>query len=342
MTKCCFLLLVLSRMANNDAMEALDPFLSIPSNLKFVHSSLSVAASPGKEDGVFVCGRSMIPMGSVLMVEDPLLDISKSCNLNQSATALRFETIAESMALLKRSDMVSRKQLDAMFISADHLRESLRIALSLRRLHESEIKDVARFYSNAMHRHLFCFASKMNHGYPTNVALTNSDIPRITVFATKDLCHGEELQYDYFGILGPKDTATHSLRARMHRINLFGSEPLQRESFRAMIASLQNRRDVGRGLEEMLRSGLILKLFANGYSASLLCLMQRAGTLAFHGEFQGVITKNVSLSLYRAMYHIEAVRVYSRCGIGRETPRWFMGKEYITFCLELQSLNECQ
>ena len=287
-------------------------------------------------------------MGSVLVVEDPLADISK---LNGSTTN-QFQGIAECMSALRQMDIIENTSantvaLDSLFIAPNYLQMSMGAAMLSQRIHESEIKDVARFASNSLGDYMYGFVSKINHGYPTNVALSNVIVDeektsRICVFATKHLSPGEELQYDYFGILCPKRSAPLKLRAKKHRIDIFGSEPFRNESFREMIHALtraferQDIEDVMAVLSDIIESGLMTKLKSNGFSPTLLMMLQQQKS----GKLEELLRQSISKDVCWEMYSVDACDAYVRSCLGRASPRTFMGDQFRAFIQEMRETND--
>lgn len=332
-----WLLLYLSRST--------DPFHAIPGKLKFIHSSLSIAPTAEKGDGVFVTKNVIIPMGSVLVVEEPLAYLP-----GQS-----LQAIVEWLDKLRKEDIdkntcSNTKSLESLFISPNHLNVVRMTANRMKdRFSKCQLNDVARFYSNAIGDCLFGFVSKFNHGFPTNIVMSfiNLPIPRMVVFATKDLHFGEELQFDYFGIVEAMGSAKYKQMAGHHGIDIFGCEPFRNQMFQKMIdglsAEFQKGNDMDYAkvveiLKQIIQSGLATKLFSNCYSPSLLYLMHAPDD----GQFAELLKEEIPNDVCWEMYSMEAWRDYSKSSVGTAPARQFMGKEYNVVMEELRSLDLCQ
>ena len=113
-------------------------------------------------------------------------------------------------------------------------------------LTESQIKDVARYYTNALGECCYEFASKLNHGFPTNVDmahyhLSTSTVWRVVVFAIKDLEMGDELQFDYFDVLGKDGSRKCQEVAPRFGIDVLNQEPLNELVYRELVDELERR-----------------------------------------------------------------------------------------------------
>ena len=292
-----------------------------------------------------------IPMGSVLIVEDPIMDITR---FSQRSATNQFKVIAKWTDSLRKMDTVKNtssnsRALDSLCIATKHCL-ICEMTATICRVTQSEIKDVARFYTNAIGNCLYGLLSKINHGFPTNIAMStricddDTSTERAVVFATKDLHSAEELQFDYFGILGEHKCRTHGDRASKFNIDVLAAPPLHNASFRALIDVLAGEfAKEGGGvaadvLEEVIESGLFTKLYGNGYSSSLLWLIDGED----EGRFAASLNRMIGDGVCREMYSIDAWYDYCRSSLGKAALRGFMGNQYNKVVAELLLAEECQ
>ena len=320
-------------------------FDSIPGKLKFVHSALAIGPSEGKGDGVFVTRNVTIAMGSVLILEDALIDISK---LSEKSETTQLKAILALTRLIREVDVANNSTcksrcMDSLYISPLHLSATVgAVGAMQKKVSQSQIDDAARFYTNGIGECLFTFAAKLNHGYPTNVAASKHG-KRIIIFATKDLHFGDELQWDYFGILGPGGSRTYRAKAEKFGIDMSKCSVLRHPEVRATVDRLAGEfpkgsgGDAGRILDGIIESGLISKFHSNGFCLSLLYLSHQDP-----GQLAGKLKRKLSGDIRWGMYNMEAWQSYGKSSRGEVPPQGFMGKEYTLMLDECCSLDNVQ
>ena len=326
-------------LCGSHVVRGADLFECVPGKLKFVHSALSISSSPGKGDGLFVTKNVSIAMGSVLIVEDALIDISK---LSEKSKSDQLKGILALSRLIRAVDATKNttaksKCMDSLFISAMHLSTTTAAVRAINKsVSQLQIDDAARFYTNAIGDRLFTFAAKLNHGFPTNIAASTHK-KRIVIFATKDLHFGDELQWDYFGIFGPTGSRMYREKAEKFGIDLSQCSALRHRRLRATIDRLADEfpkginGSAGPLLDDVIESGLVTRFHSNGYCLSLLYLSHRD-----EGQLAGKLKNKLSGDICWDMYTMEAWHSFAQSTFGVVYPRAFMGTEYLLM------LNECR
>ena len=151
---------------------------------KYIHPCISIAK--GIHGNGLICADK-ISMGSILLIENGIFNI-KTTPSNQDI---------ERIINQHRNDPDIRDVLDTMYYT-----DTAKIE------YDTDDIDIQRYIINSVGGDLFPMISKMNHGYPTNVAIFRSNGSdhaqnenQKIVIATDDLIQGQELVFDYFNIV---------------------------------------------------------------------------------------------------------------------------------------------
>ena len=136
--------------------------------------------------GQGVVSTNRIPMGSILLIESGLFNVHKSLG-------------GEGM-----TDMINKHRNDPYFRD---IFDNLCFNDNAKHFYDSSDIDVQRFIINSFGGDIYPFLSKINHGFPTNIAVfrsfgdANESVPsKVIVIATDDIKESDELCFDYFNI----------------------------------------------------------------------------------------------------------------------------------------------
>ena len=167
-----------------------------PKYTSFVHPALMIAEIEGKGEGIIT--TKPIKFGQVLMVDSPLL--GQFIKTNDIQAMLEFINKIRSGRYPKEQNL-----FDQMITSNKTMKVIKQvIGTKYPTITDQQWLDIARVAMNDYSGFLFPAMSKINHGFPTNVLECLSptgEHNKIIIIATDDIKVGEELQYDYFGLI---------------------------------------------------------------------------------------------------------------------------------------------